>query len=82
MKRDRAFIRKMRVKHIKRKKNITAHYRAWDDYPYYQFDGMYSKNKIHCSCPLCKSKAWYGKHMLTRQEQKQKLNEREFRNEN
>ena len=29
---------------------------------------MYSKNKIHCSCPLCKSKAYFRKHVLTRQE--------------
>ena len=81
MQRSRDFIRKMRAKHIKRKKRITSHYHAGDDYPYYRFDGMYSKNKIHCSCLLCKSKAWYGKYMLTKQEQKAKLKQQEELNE-
>ena len=68
MEHDRSYTRKMRAKHIKRKKRIVSHYRAWDEYPYYKHDGMYSKNKVHCSCPLCKSKAYYGKHMETLQE--------------
>ena len=48
--------RKMRAKHIRRKKRITSHYWSADEYPYYKYDGMYSKGKIHCSCPLCASK--------------------------
>jgi hypothetical protein len=68
MKRTRSFTRKMRAKHIRRKKSITRNYHAWDEYPYYQHDGMYSKGKVHCSCPLCKEKAYIGKHPLTRQE--------------
>lgn len=82
MKRDRDYIRKMRAKHIKRKKRIASHYPGSDTFPYYFFDGMYSKNKIHCSCPLCKSKAYYGKHMLTKQEQKAILKQQEELNEN
>ena len=73
----RDYYRKMRAKHIKRKKRIASHYPGSDIYPYYQEDGMYSKNKIHCSCPLCKEKAWYGKHMLTKQEQKAQLKQKE-----
>ena len=68
MSRTRAYTRKMRAKAIKRKKRITSHYPGSDTFPYYPHDGMYSKGKIHCSCPLCKDKAYYGKHLFTRQE--------------
>ena len=81
MVRNRAYTRKMRAKHIKRKKRITSHYWGADSYPYYPHDGMYSKNKIHCSCPLCKSKAYYGKHMFTAQEVKALLQLKEFEDE-
>ena len=67
MSRTRAYTRKMRAKHIKRKKNIVSH-QHWFENGYYPHDGMYSKNKIPCSCPLCKDKAYYGKHLFTRQE--------------
>lgn len=70
MNRTRDYYRKMRAKHIKRKKKITSHYPGSDTFPYYSDDGRYSKNKIHCSCPLCKEKAYYGKHMPTMQEKK------------
>lgn len=29
---------------------------------------QYSKNKIHCSCCLCRGKDYRGRHILTRQE--------------
>lgn len=48
-KRNRAYYRKQRIKHIKRKKNISEHCYGYD---WYQVDGAYSKGKIHCSCPL------------------------------
>jgi hypothetical protein len=58
----------MRAKHIKRKKRIVSHWH-WFENGYYPHDGMYSKNKIHCSCPLCKEKARHnGKHLLTERE--------------
>ena len=66
--RTRAYTRKMRAKHIKRKKRITAHYWSADTYPYYSHDGMYSKGKIHCSCRMCRGKDYYGRHIPTRQE--------------
>lgn len=68
MSRTRAYTRKMRAKHIKRKKRITAHYPGSATFPYYYHDGFYSKNKIHCSCKLCSYKAYLGKHPLTRSE--------------
>lgn len=44
----------MRAKHIRRKKWIVKHTNYWDwELP---FDGMYSKMKIHCSCPMCSPK--------------------------
>ena len=67
MSRNRAYTRKMRAKAIKRKKRIVSNWH-WFDRGYYPHDGMYSKGKIHCSCPLCKDKAYYGKHILTEQE--------------
>lgn len=36
-----------------RKKNIAEHHYGW---AYYDNVHQYSKNKIHCSCPLCSSK--------------------------
>lgn len=67
MSRTRAYTRKMRAKHIKRKKRIVSNWH-WFENGYYPHDGMYSKGKIHCSCPLCKTKAYYGRHVLTLQE--------------
>jgi hypothetical protein len=58
----------MRAKTIKRKKRITSHYPGSDTFPYYAHDGVYSKNKIHCSCRLCRGKDYNGRHILTEQE--------------
>lgn len=67
MKRDKAYYRRMRAKHIRRKKKIAnAVCRNW----WYSHDGMYSKNKVHCSCRMCRGKDYFGRHILTRQEQK------------
>ena len=67
--RSRDYYRKMRAKHIKRKKNIVSHWHGFED-GYYEHDGMYSKNKIHCSCRMCRSKDYNGKHVLTLKELK------------
>ena len=75
MQRTNDYHRRMRAKHIKRKKNIVSHYAAFkalDGFTYYKHDGMFSKGKIHCSCPLCKEKAYYGKHVPTMQEKRYK----------
>ena len=54
MNRDMAYYRKMRAKHIRRKKRIANAVipNGWG----YEYDGMYSKGKIHCSCSQCSSK--------------------------
>ena len=69
MQRTRDYHRKMRAKHIKRKKNIVSHWH-WFENGYYPHDGMYSKNKIHCSCRMCRSKDYYGRHIPTMQEKR------------
>lgn len=76
MSRGKAYTRKMRAKHIQRKKNIVLHAMPWlaslnNGNGWYYFDGQYSKGKIHCSCKLCSSKAFYGGHILDMQERKQ-----------
>lgn len=47
-------MRKIRKKHIKRKKRIIHEILGnnWS----YKYDGCLSKGKIHCSCGLCASK--------------------------
>ena len=52
MNRDRSYYRKMRAKHIRRKKRI-AHLNFGNGWGY-EYDGMYNKGKIHCSCPINK----------------------------
>ena len=64
--RNSAYYRWVRRKHIRRKKRIAAVCRNW----WYPYDGMYSKNKVHCSCRMCRGKDYFGRHILTRQEQK------------
>lgn len=54
-----------------RKKSISDQYftlpsEVEEDIHYYNNLHEYSKNKIHCSCPLCsaktrRNKVWYGK---------------------
>lgn len=66
--RNQAYTRKMRARAIRRKKKITSFYPGADQFPYYVHDGAYSKNKIHCSCRLCRGKDYYGRHILTLQE--------------
>ena len=80
MNRTRDYYRKMRAKHINRKKNIVHNWKWWGDNPeYYLHDGMYSKNKIHCSCPLCSEKSRNGgKHVKTIQEIKSNISFKEI----
>ena len=54
MNRTKQYYRAMREKHICRKKKIAYlnFLNGWG----YKYDGMYSKGKIHCSCPMCSRK--------------------------
>ena len=60
--RGRLYHRKMRKKHIRRKKRICNSYHIADEnnlgvdipFDWYRVDGKYSKGKIHCGCGVCK----------------------------
>ena len=58
-----------------RKRRIAEEvYWGGKDHRYYNNLHQYSKNKIHCSCPLCSEKARNnGKHVKTMQEIKEDL---------
>jgi len=52
-----------RQRHILRKKRIA---RALYGRDYYEYNGMYDKGKIHCSCWMCSSKRRH--HGITKSE--------------
>lgn len=57
MSRSRAFTRHMAITKAKRKKKIAEEvYYHGKEFPYYDNLHQYSKNKIHCSCPMCSRK--------------------------
>lgn len=55
MERGRAYTRYQRNRHINRKKRIIH---AKEEYWHYKYEGMLSKGKIHCSCWMCRLKAY------------------------
>lgn len=61
---DRGSRRKTNYNKALRKKHISDNY-SCIGHSYYKFLNQYSKNKIHCSCSLCRSKtrdSIYGLH--------------------
>lgn len=61
--------RKIDYKKAKRKARIDLA-RSCDGLPLYDNLHQYSKNKIHCSCRLCREKDYFGRHITTEQEVK------------
>lgn len=61
--------RKIDYKKAKRKAKIDIA-RSCDGLPLYDNLHQYSKNKIHCSCRLCRGKDYFGRHVTTEQEVK------------
>lgn len=59
--------RKTDFKKAKRKAKIDLA-RSCDGVPWYDNLHQYSKNKIHCSCRLCRGKDYFGRHITTEQE--------------
>ena len=55
--RDKAYLRNVRNRKIKRRKRRSQSVYGFDWYPH---DGQYSKGKIHCGCGLCKFGKKYG----------------------
>lgn len=64
MSRTRAYNRHVSIKKAIRKKKLAEKiYSDGESHPYYDNLHQYSKNKIHCSCPLCSAKTKNkGKH--------------------
>ena len=57
--------RKNDMKKAIRKKEIASEiYSDGKEHPYYDNLHQYSKNKIHCSCGMCKEKTNYRKNRL------------------
>lgn len=61
--------RKIDYKKARRKARIDLA-RSCDGLPMYDNLHQYSKNKIHCSCRLCRGKDYFGRHIITEQEVK------------
>ena len=61
--------RKIDYKKARRKARIDLA-RSCDGLPLYDNLHQYSKNKIHCSCRLCRGKDYFGRHIITEQEVK------------
>lgn len=59
--------RKIDYKKAKRKTKINLA-QSYDGLPLYDNLHQYSKNKIHCSCRLCRGKDYFGRHITTEQE--------------
>lgn len=69
MSRTRAERRHLNLTKALRKRDIVRHCYYWasEDKPVEYYDNLhqYSKNKIHCSCPICSNKTnhyLFGKH--------------------
>ena len=62
-----------------RKRNIIHNY----GFDYYDNLHQYSKNKIHCSCPMCRGKTDYNRNRTTISDQRklESMKEQEFDNE-
>lgn len=61
--------RKIDYKKARRKARIDLA-QSYDGLPLYDNLHQYSKNKIHCSCQLCRGKDCFGRHVTTEQEVK------------
>ena len=61
--------RKIDYKKARRKARIDIA-QSYDGLPLYDNLHQYSKNKIHCSCQLCRGKDCFGRHVTTEQEVK------------
>jgi hypothetical protein len=65
-------------KHAIRKRRIAREVLKWD---YYNNLHQYSKNKIHCSCPLCRGESWsFGDNSIKQETiaNQKKINDMDF----
>lgn len=56
---DRSYNRKMSWKHAIRKRRIDREVSVYVWPEFYNNLHQYSKNKIHCSCPMCRARGLY-----------------------
>ena len=82
MARTRSYRRRMRIKKARRKVKLIKEIWGYDD-PYLDRPlGFYSKNKIHCSCPMCAAKTnnrgHYGPTMNWRIRDRRQLDEMDY----
>ena len=63
-------------KAIRKKKIINAY--GWD---YYDNLHQYSKNKIHCSCPLCRGISKHGESTISDRRKLEGMKNQELDNE-
>lgn len=61
--RTRAYSRFKDWRKALHKQYICRHHYGWE---YYDNLHQYSKNKIHCSCPLCRAKEQLAKNSMKR----------------
>ena len=55
--RNRGWRRAKDIAKAKRKRRIDRYYAGIFYHPWYNNLHQYSKNKIHCSCPMCRNKS-------------------------
>lgn len=61
-KKSRAYNRRMSYLKARRKQRLDHESSAGRWSPYYNNLHQYSKNKIHCSCPMCSQKTKANRH--------------------
>lgn len=72
MNRTTAFYRDARRKTINRKKEII---KKQNYYWFYSHEGMLSKGKIHCSCPMCRCKSYDEAQMTDKRKSLNQISE-------
>lgn len=84
MKKSRAYNRRMSYLKARRKQRLDHDGSAGRWPPYYNNLHQYSKNKIHCSCPMCRAKTRINGLTIadTRKQEAMDYSEEEYNNPN
>ena len=65
---SRAYNREISRRKALNRRRLARKIYPYSDEDYYDNLHQYSKNKIHCSCRMCRGKDYYGRHIPTMQE--------------
>lgn len=81
-KKSRAYNRRISYLKARRKQRLDHESSAGRWSPYYNNLHQYSKNKIHCSCPLCRAKTRFNGLDIAdlRKQEKMDYSEEEYNN--